>query len=180
MEFIEPTLNLSVILPIIILTVGTLVLMFVDFWVPDERKDITGWLSLFPLGGALTAAFFQWDTIQAAFNNSVLQDNFGTFLSILYLITGMLSVLISIAYIRTRGHGRSEFYFLMLFSIVGMILMGMSNDLLLVFLALELLSIPLYIMSGFDRNDLNSEESALKYFLLGAFSSGFLVFGIAL
>ncbi len=180
MQFVEPTLNLSVILPIIILTFSTLLLMFVDFWVPDERKDITGWLSLFPLGGALTATFFQWDTIKGAFNSSVLQDNFSTYLSILYLITGMLSVLISIGYIRKRGHGRSEYYFLMLFSLVGMMLMGMANDLLIVFLALELLSIPLYIMSGFDRTDLNSEESALKYFLLGAFSSGFLVFGIAL
>lgn len=181
MQFVEPTLNLSVIFPVLILTFGTLLLMFIDFWVPDERKDITGWLSLFPLGGALTSTFLQWDTIKSAFNDSVLQDNFSTYLSILYLITGMLSVLISIGYLRRREqHGRSEYYFLMLFSLVGMILMGMANDLLIVFLALELLSIPLYIMSGFDRTDLNSEESALKYFLLGAFSSGFLVFGIAL
>lgn len=179
-DFLIPTLNVSAILPVIIVTFGTLALMFIDFWVDDDRKDITGWLTLFPLGAALTVAFFQWDDVLSAFNDSVLLDKFGTYLNILYLITAMLSVLISVGYIRKHGKARSEFYFLMLFSVVGMMLMGMANDLIIVFLALELLSIPLYIMSGFDRSSLNSEESALKYFLLGAFSSGFFVYGIAL
>ena len=126
----------------------------------------------------------QWGQTGGAFiaggQPMVVVDNFATFLNTLYLLTGILAVFISVSYIRDAGLERGEYYFLMLFSIVGMMLMGMANDLILIFLALELLSIPLYILSGFDTGSDTSEESALKYFLLGAFSSAFFLFGIAL
>ena len=110
----------------------------------------------------------------------VVVDNYGTFLNAIFLLTAFLTVLISVNYLRKANLDRGEYYYLLLFSICGMMLMGMANDLILIFLALELLSIPLYVLSGFARPREDSEESAMKYFLLGAFSSGFFVFGIAM
>jgi NADH-quinone oxidoreductase subunit N len=109
-----------------------------------------------------------------------MADKHSHFLNAIFLITAFLTVLISLNYLGKANIDRGEYYVLMLFSVAGMMLMGMANDLILVFLALELLSIPLYVLSGFARPRLDSEESAMKYFLLGAFSSSFLVFGIAL
>lgn len=185
MDFIVPTLNIQAILPLIVLAGWGLILMFIDLSIPTERKSLTGWLSLVGIIPALIIAFFQWNVEIDAFYTAsnqpmVLLDNFSTFLNVLYLITAALSILIAVSYVRGTHNSRGELYFLMLFSTCGMMLMGMANDLILTFLALELLSIPLYILSGFDNQSSESEESALKYFLLGAFSSGFLVFGIAL
>jgi NADH-quinone oxidoreductase subunit N len=106
-------------------------------------------------------------------------DNYSTFLNAIFLITAFITVLISVNYLKKADIERGEYYYLMLFSISGMMLMGMANDLILVFLALELLSIPLYVLAGFALPRVDSEEAAMKYFLLGAFASGFLVFGIA-
>lgn len=185
MEFIAPTLNVEAVLPLIVLAAWALILMFIDLTIKPERKSLTGWLSLVGIIPALVLAFLQWNTeIDAFFTQAgqplVLLDNFSTFLNVLYLISAALSILISVSYVRGTHNSRGELYFLMLFSVCGMMLMGMANDLILTFLALELLSIPLYILAGLDRRRPESEEAALKYFLLGAFSSGFLVFGIAL
>ena len=183
--FDAPTLNVQAILPIIIVAGWALALMFIDLWLSAEKKHLVGWLSLVGLVPAIIITFASWNSNLGAFfaadgNPTVLLDNFSTFLNVLYLITAILTVMISVGFVKRAKIERGEFYFLMLFSLCGMMLMGMANDLIIVFLALELLSIPLYILSGFDRNRPESEESALKYFLLGAFSSGFLVFGIAL
>ena len=172
--FDAPILNIPAILPIIIIAVTGLALMFIEFWLPEDRKEMVGWLSLVGIIPALLVAFMQWNRSAEAFFTvdnipMVLVDNFSTFLNVLYLITAALSVLIAVGYIKRAGIERGEYYYLLLFSLCGMMLMGMSNDLILIFLALELLSIPLYILSGFDRERLESEESALKYFLLGAF-----------
>jgi NADH-quinone oxidoreductase subunit N len=110
----------------------------------------------------------------------VMVDNYSLFINAIILLTAFMTVLISLDYLRKADLERGEYYYLMLFSVSGMMLMAMANDLILIFLALELLSIPLYVLSGFARPRLDSEESALKYFLLGAFASGFLVFGIAM
>jgi NADH-quinone oxidoreductase subunit N len=107
-------------------------------------------------------------------------DNYATFLNVTFLLTALLTILMSGSYLRRLNLDRPEYYMLILISTGGMMLMGMANDLILIFMALELLSIPLYIMSGMARPQPDSEESAMKYFFLGAFSSAILVFGIAL
>ena len=183
--FADSVQNAGIITPLLIVAVWGLILMFIDLNVEPENKHVTGWLSLVGLIPALLITLLQWNFSADAFLTSagtpmVALDNFGTFLNVLYLITGILAVMMSVGYVKSADIARGEFYFLMLFSICGMMLMGMATDLVIVFLALELLSIPLYILSGFNRSSDESEESALKYFLLGAFSSGFLVFGIAL
>ena len=110
----------------------------------------------------------------------VMVDNYSLFINAIILLTAFMTVLISLDYLRKADLERGEYYYLMLFSVSGMMLMAMANDLILIFLALELLSIPLYVLSGFALPRVDSEESAMKYFLLGAFASGFLVFGIAM
>ncbi len=100
--------------------------------------------------------------------------------SLLVVLVALVVTLLSPAYLERRGLQRGEFYALILFASVGLILMAGSPHLILIFLGIELLSIPLYILAGFARPNLRSEESGLKYFLLGAFASGFLLYGIAL
>jgi NADH-quinone oxidoreductase subunit N len=97
----------------------------------------------------------------------------------LFLISGLAAVALAADYLKRNNAERGEYYTLLLFSIAGMMLMASAGDLIVVFLALELLSIPLYVLAGFFRPNLASEEAALKYFLLGAFSSAFLLFGVA-
>lgn len=106
-------------------------------------------------------------------------DAYTTGFTVVFLIGTALSVLLSMEYLDRFNAQRGEYYLLMLFSVLGMFLLAGGNDLILLFLGLELMSLPLYILAGFRRNR-ESSEASLKYFLLGAFSSGFFLYGIAL
>ncbi len=187
--FQAPSINMLLIAPVLIVSAWGLLFMLIELFISDEQKEQwlewVPWLTLVGLVIALVQVLGMWGFNGGTFTPvggepMIVLDNFATFLNAIFLLTGIFTVLVSVNYMRRTGLERAEFYMLMLFSIAGMMLMGMANDLILVFLALELLSIPLYIMSGlaWPRND--SEESAMKYFLLGSFSSGILVFGIAL
>jgi NADH-quinone oxidoreductase subunit N len=107
-------------------------------------------------------------------------DNFAIFLDIIFLTAGIITMLMARNYLIQRGIERFEFYALMLFSTVGMMTMVSSSDLIVIFLGLEIMSIPLYVMAGFARKDKASNESSIKYFIIGAFATGFLLYGIAL
>jgi len=115
-----------------------------------------------------------------AFGGMIVVDGFATYLNMLFLGSGLVGIALAYDYNRRMGIDRSEYYYLMMYSISGMMLMAIAADLIVVFLALELLSIPLYILAGFARPRPDSEEAALKYFLLGAFAGGFFVYGVAL
>jgi NADH-quinone oxidoreductase subunit N len=114
------------------------------------------------------------------FNGMVTLDGFSSFLNSLFLGSGLLGIAIAYGYLKRMGIERGEYYVLMLFSISGMLLMAQASDLIVVFLALELLSIPLYVLAAFARPRIDSEEAGIKYFLLGAFATGFVVYGITL
>jgi NADH-quinone oxidoreductase subunit N len=118
--------------------------------------------------------------VTSGFNGMVIYDGFSYFLSILFLSSGLVAIALAYDYIKRMDIERGEYYVFLLFSISGMLLMSQANDLIVVFLALELLSIPLYVLAGFARPQVASEEAALKYFLMGAFAGGFVVFGVAL
>ena len=173
--------DLTPILPLIFLVVWACVLLLVDLFIPDDRKGITAALSA--LGLALTLG---WTLTQIgrdpleAFSGMVVLDGFSVFVNALLLISGLLGIALSFGYIKRMKIERGEYYTLMLFSISGMMLMTQASDLIVVFLALELLSIPLYVLAAFDRSRTESEEAGLKYFLLGAFATGFIVYGTAL
>ncbi|HEX6386762.1 MAG TPA: NADH-quinone oxidoreductase subunit N [Anaerolineae bacterium] len=185
MEFQVPSLNLLIALPVIIVAGTGLLLMVIDLFVPDDKKAWAPWLTIVGLALALVQTAGMWGFSGGTFTPEggypmLVVDNFATFLNVTFVLTGILTVLLSVNYLRETGLDRPEFYMLLMISISGMMLMGMANDLILVFLALEVLSIPLYILSGFAWPNPASEESAMKYFFLGAFSSSILVFGIAL
>jgi NADH-quinone oxidoreductase subunit N len=183
--FHAPSLNVLLILPVLLIAGTAILLMLVDLFVPDGKKRWLAWLSLVGIVAAFVQSLGLWGYEGGTFTPEggtpmVVIDNYGTFLNIILLFTAALTVLLSINYLRKADIDRGEYYYLMLFSVSGMMLMGVANDLILIFLSLELLSIPLYVLSGFARPRVDSEESAMKYFLLGAFASSFLVFGIAL
>jgi NADH-quinone oxidoreductase subunit N len=173
-------LDFSIILPLTILIAWACALLLVDLFIPKERKGITAFLAA--LGLALTLGFTvtQIGREATSFNGMVTLDGFATFTSALILVSGLLGIALAYGYLKRMGIERGEYYALMLFSITGMLLMTQASDLIIVFLALELLSIPLYVLAAFARPNLQSEEAGLKYFLLGSFSTGFIVYGIAL
>jgi NADH-quinone oxidoreductase subunit N len=172
--------DFSTILPLTLLTVWACVLLLVDLFLPKERKGITALLAA--LGLALTLGFTlaQIGQENTAFSGMVVIDGFSIFVNSLLLVSGLLGVALAYGYVKRMGLERGEYYTLLLFSVTGMMLMAQAADLIVVFLALELLSIPLYVLAAFARPKLESEEAGLKYFLLGAFATGFVVYGTAL
>ncbi|MEZ4517301.1 MAG: NADH-quinone oxidoreductase subunit N [Chloroflexota bacterium] len=186
MEFQIPAIDLTVILPFIFVAGAAMLIMLVDLILPDDWSHRSApWISLLGLLGAFISAVTLWGSNKATFTPvggypMVVADNFAVALDIIFVFTGLLTILLSWDYLKRTDRYRPEFYILLMLSLSGMMLMGMSNDLILTFMALELLSIPLYILAGYAWPRQESEEAAMKYFLLGAFSSAIFVFGIAL
>ncbi len=172
--------DLQTILPLLIVVGWACALLLVDAFLPAERKGFTALLSALGLFVALVYSALQSGAEVEAFGGMAVVDGFSTFINILLLASGLVAIALSEDYLRRMGWARGEYYILMMFSISGMMLMAAAADLILVFLALELLSIPLYVLAAFARPNLESEEAGLKYFLLGAFSGGFILYGIAL
>jgi NADH-quinone oxidoreductase subunit N len=168
------------ILPLVLLVVWACALLLVDLFIPRDRKGLTALFAALGLLVSLVVSITQIGTSDTAFNGMVTIDGFAVFLTITLLVTGLMAVALAYDYLKRMGIERGEYYVLLLFSIGGMMLMTLAADLIVVFLALEWLSIPLYVLAGFARPRLESEEAAMKYFLLGAFASGFLVYGVAL
>ena len=176
---LTPT-DFSTIWPLTFLTIWACVLLIVDLFIPGERKGITALLSV--IGLALTLGFTLAQIGQGVtgFNGMAVLDGFAVFVNALLLVSGLLGVALAYGYVKRMGLERGEYYTLLLFSVTGMMLMAQAADLIIVFLALELLSIPLYVLAAFARPRVESEEAGLKYFLLGAFATGFVVYGTAL
>jgi NADH-quinone oxidoreductase subunit N len=145
-----------------------------------ERRDRLPLISLAGVVAAAATLFLGWEEPVVAFGGMLAADGFAFFCNLLFLLVAGLALLISIAYIRDTGLEHGEYSALLLFGTLGMMIMASSLDLMTIFLGLETLSISLYILAGFLREQLKSNESALKYLLLGAFASGFVLYGIAL
>lgn len=179
------SINLLSALPALILAGWTCILLVIDLFISPERKYWTAWLAVLGLVASAVALAIQANAYPgthavSAFEGMLVVDGFALFLQAVFLLSALVGILIALNYLPRRGIERGEYYSLLLFTTAGMMFMSMASDLIMVFISLELLSIPLYILSGFARPDISSEEAAMKYFLLGAFASGFLVFGIAL
>jgi len=170
--------DLLPVLPVLIISGWAILLLLIDLFITN--KGLTAGLSAAGVAAALVVVIAQFGSDQLAFKGMIVADSFSDFLQMIILITALLGIAVAYDYLRRMDIERGEYYTLMLFTVAGMLLMSLAGDLILVFLAIELLSVPLYILSGFARPEKNSEESAMKYFILGAFSSAFLVYGIAL
>ncbi|MEX2116809.1 MAG: NADH-quinone oxidoreductase subunit N [Bacteroidota bacterium] len=117
---------------------------------------------------------------QETFGGMMVHGIFGSYFTLVFVVAGILSIISSREYLTRMSIHRSEYYALVLFAIAGMILMASGTDLVVLFLGIELMSVPFYVLAGFMRTKSTSNEAALKYFLLGAFATGFLLYGIAL
>ena len=172
--------DLKTILPLLALVVWACLLLLVDLFIPKGRKGWTALLAAVGLALAMGLSLSQSGRETAGFGGMVVLDGFSVFLDVLFLGSGLFGIALAYGYLKRMGLERGEYYALLLFSVSGMMLMAQAADLIIVFLALELLSIPLYVLAAFARPRLDSEEAGLKYFLLGAFATGFVVYGIAL
>ncbi|HSR35353.1 MAG TPA: NADH-quinone oxidoreductase subunit N [Anaerolineae bacterium] len=180
MEISIPTLNFLVIAPEIVVLVTALLVMMVDLFLSKEQKGRLAWLSLIGVLAAAGVSYYIWDGTETTLQNMLAADDYALFLNLVILTTAALAILFSIEYTERVGLARGEYYTLLLLSTTGMMLMAAAINLMTIFLALEILSIALYVLVGLNRAELRSAEAALKYFLLGAFASGFLLYGMAL
>ncbi len=175
------SLNVGLALPAISLAFGACVLLLLDlFFVPKDRKEITGWLALVGVAVSFVINLLTFNQSGTAFRDMFVADAFSSFLNIIILGSAFFGILLSLDYVKRTQIERGEYYILLIISAAGMMFMGSSNDLVMVFVSLELLSIPLYVLAAFRVRDLRSEEAGMKYLILGAFSSAFFVYGAAL
>jgi len=179
-----PVVDLRPLLPMLVLAATAVVVILLDLLPPRERKDHLGFVSA--LGVVLALVMTYWMTFSLGggelrgFRGMVVLDPFALFFNVVIGYATGLVILLSMDYIRREGQEAGEFYILVLLSSLGMMLMASAGDLIIVFLGLETMSIALYVLTGFFRNRLEAGEASLKYFLMGAFASGFLLYGIAL
>ena len=172
-------LDLHTITPVLIVTLTACAVLLAEaLRRKDEKMPLAG-LAVIGLAGAIITSALQWNLNRVGFDVIVL-DNFAIFLNITICGIGLLTVLLSVGPSERDHLPQGEYYALMLFSTVGMMLMGSTNDLLVIFLALEIMSLGVYVLTGIKRTSEAGAEAAFKYFVLGAFSSAFFLYGIGL
>src|SRR5215211_7300156 len=178
-----PIISWSLIAPEVIVCIAAVVVMLVDAFVRPTQRWITGTISLAGIVAGAISTFWLWSSGTAspdAFNGMIVLDELRLGFTLIFLLVSGLTLLISTVWVEGEKLPAGEFHSLLLFATVGMMLMASGNDLVIIFLGLEILSIATYVMAGFRRTDIRSNESSLKYFILGSFSSAFLLYGIAL
>ena len=175
--------DLYLLAPELSLTVLALVVMVVDLFI--KRRIVTATVALvgliIPLAFAITQALtLNFSVAHHAFFNMLVVDQYAIFFQILFLIIAAVMILASYSYVGKYVKADGEFYTLMLFSVVGMMLLASTGELISIYISLELTSFPLYVMAGLIRENERSAEAAVKYVLLGAMSSAILLYGFAL
>jgi len=178
----NPTPDILRILPEVVLTITGVLVMLIDaFLAPKASRRPLGWVAAFGTAAALWASLWQLSLGPGtAFYNTIQTDAFSVFFHVLICGIVLVSLLISLDALPANQHHRGEYFALMVFGAVGMCLMTSATELLVVFIALEISSISSYILAGFRKHTSTGPESAIKYFLLGSFATGFLLYGIAL
>ncbi len=184
LQTVLPDVNFLIILPELIIGVVAVIVMLVDAFAPSKQRWVTGIISLLGLLAGAVAVVWMWRGGVASpendFNGMIVLDELRLAFTLIFLLVSALTILISVVWVEGENLPAGEFHSLLMFATCGMMLMASGNDLVIIFLGLEILSIATYVMAGFRRTDLRSNESSLKYFILGSFSSAFLLYGIAL
>ena len=173
--------DLILLIPQLILIAGGMALMLLEPFTAAGRKSRLGRIAV--LVAAVAAYGLQFQSghhSRTILHGMLIIDSFGIFFQYLFIIIAGISAFLSIRFNERESIERGEYYALLLFACSGMSLMAMSGDLILTFLGIEILSIATYILAGFKRTDIKSNESSLKYFLLGSFATAILLYGIAL
>jgi len=167
--------DISPIIPELTMTAVALIVLLLDLVV--RRKEI---LAVVCIGGVALVALTLINGYGVTFGGMFVSDGYSTFFKLVFFINVILSVLISVKYIVIEKVNFGEYYGLILFSTVGMMIMASAGDLIVLYLGLELMALSTYVLAGFIKHNIKSNEAALKYFLLGAFSSAFLLYGTSL
>ncbi len=181
-ELVTPDPNVRIILPELVVAAAGIIVMLYDSFFPKDRVT-SGIISLVGLAVSAFLLVGLWSSEplgSTSWNGMIAHDNLRLGFSIVFLIVTAMTVLISTVWVEREDVPVGEYNALLLFATFGMMLMASGNDLVVIFLGLETLSIATYVMAGLRRGDLKSNESAMKYFILGSFASAFLLYGMAL
>jgi NADH-quinone oxidoreductase subunit N len=180
--FSSPAIDFHAIAPEIIATVTIVVVLLADLLFEERGRwatsSIAGIGLLAALVPVLTLAVDGAD--RTMFGGAYVVDNFALVMKALFLLSGYVTILISARYIADGDYYEGEYYFMLVSSLLGMLVMGSARDLITIFVALELLSIPAYLLAGWRKRDLRGNEASLKYYLLGVFASGVMLYGMSL
>ena len=178
-----PGINLSdffYLLPEIVLTTGALLLLLADLMTPRDKQSLLAWVTLGVLGATAVALIPVADANIQVSRGLVAVDRFALFFKVIFLGSAALTVLMSVKYLDVEGTRAGEYYFLILCATLGMMFMAGGTDLITLFIGLETMAISFYVLTGFLKPSRRSNEAAVKYFLLGAFSLGILLYGMSL
>ena len=175
-----PPVALGPLLPTLVVLAAAGLVLLLDLLPPRESKAHLAAVALAGVVGALLAVVWRWGRPGRAFHDMVVLDDFALYVHLVICYAAALVLLLSTDYLRRAGSESGEYYALVLFATAGMMLMASAGDLIVVFLGLELMSLSLYVLAGLFKRELASGEASMKYFLLGAFASSFMLYGIAL
>lgn len=167
--------DLSPVMPEIVMTCLALLILLADLVI--KRKETIAFLSIV---GIAVVTYFLRDSLGTTFNGMFVSDGYSMFFKLIFMLNVILTILISVKYIVIEKVNFGEYYALILFATLGMMLMASAGDLIVLYLGLELMALSTYILAGFIRYDIKSNEAAMKYFLLGAFASAFLLYGTSM
>ena len=180
--FESPNIDFHAFAPEIVLTVTIVVVLLADLVFAERGR----WATSSIAGIGLLAALLPVLTLavdgddRVLFEGAFVVDNFALVMKALFLLSGYVTILISSRYIAEGDYYEGEYYFMLLSSLLGMVVMGSARDLISIFVALELLSIPAYLLAGWRKRDLRGNEASLKYYLLGVFASAVMLYGMSL
>lgn len=175
------SLNLQPVLPEIVLAAMACVILLIDPFLPRRGPTVSYALTLLTLAALFVITLVQMDgTVRMSFDGMVVNDPMADLMKLTVYVLVAAVLMMSRTYLRQRGIDKGEYYMLALFGVLGMMITISSNHLLLLFLGLELLSLAMYAMTAFKRDDGRASEAAIKYFILGALASGIMLYGMSL
>ena len=174
-------INWQLLMPELVIALTLLIVLVFDLF-DSISKTVLGWMTIVGAAIALGVSIqmHQAGTVGTQFNEMFKVDNFSLFFNMIFLVSTILVVLISMSYLDRGDRKQGPYYLLILLATLGMMLMAAGNELIIVFLGLELMSLSLYVLAGYFRENPASSEAGMKYLLLGAFASAFFLYGIAL
>ena len=174
-----PPIDLISLAPVLVLSVFGMMVLITDLFIGKD-KSILVFMSLIGLLMAAISSLAKFNLPVHSFNGAYVVDHLSVFFTFIFCISSAMAILLSVDFNKREEIKVGEYYSLILFCTVGMIVLASSTDMIMIFLGIEIISISLYILAGIRRKDIKSNEAALKYFLLGAFATGFLLYGMAL
>jgi NADH-quinone oxidoreductase subunit N len=174
-----PEIDLISLAPVLVLSVFTMLVMLIDLFV-GKNKSVLVFVALTGLLLTAVSSFAKTDWPVSSFGGSYVVDHMSVFFTMIFCLSSGLAILLSVDYNKRENIRVGEYYSLIMFCTVGMIILASSTDLIMIFLGIEIVSLCLYVLAGIRRGDTRSNEAALKYFLLGAFATGFLLYGMTL